>query len=101
MRLSIVLGVALSLLGTPVLAQQQNLSPAEAANQVIAVISQLGQIASNQQREIEGLNKQIADLKRQLDEAKKPPITSKPDRGIPLGPPPHRDIPLGPPPHEQ
>lgn len=74
MRFAVILGVVFSLCGTPALAQQQGMSPAEAANQVIMVITQLSQLASTQQHQIEAMQKQIADLQKQLEEARKPQV---------------------------
>lgn len=84
----------ITLVVTSVSAQQ--MSPAEAALQASTLTNQLGSLATNQQRQIEGMQKQIADLQKQLEEARKPAqATPAP---APMGPPPKVEVPKPEPP---
>jgi len=78
---TLLLGTALSLTPVAALAQQQQIvSPSQAALQADGIVNMLGQslekaLADNQslQKQVAELQKQVVDLKAKYEPAKKPP----------------------------
>lgn len=56
---------------SPVYAQSQPVTPADATLRAINIITQLGQLSQSQEIQIKELNNQIAELKKQLEEKNK------------------------------
>ena len=77
MRLTIALGLSV-LLGSPAFAQNQQLSPSQAALQIQSLITQLAQGLESCVAGGQKLQSQIDELKKELDEAKKAPVPVKP-----------------------